>query len=313
MPEYQQIKITPAPNTDGRRVTPTKTYRRAVSPKRQDTTLDCIMRKILLIQLFIIYSLTVLSGQSACDFINIVQEYQKNIKLKLRSGQTVIDSSTFDIQTYMNLYNRLKIDSGKVCDIYYKPGILEGEPIIYVIPNSLNISLHIKEKKQKIIRERPLLLEKIQDTTGLYESLCYDFFNNPKIRAQNNITPENTESGLVQLLFFYEMGEQFALIGHSNYDQKKILCNEDDLLKTIKIYTDNPMFKVTKKKLNFIKKLNITPVIISDDLTCKITWYELWTHSGLFRRSYEIERKPPYRIKFLKSEEIFIIDLNFSY
>jgi hypothetical protein len=270
------------------------------------------MMKILLIQLFIIFSLTI-RGQIPCDFINRVQEYQQNVKVKILSGQTVLDRLTFDIITYMNLYDRLKIDSGKICDIYYRPGILEGEPIIYVIPNSLNISSYIKERKQKILRERPLLIEKNQDSTGLYESLCYDFFNNPKIRALNNITPENTALGLVQFLFFHEMGEQFALIGHSNYDQKKILCNEDDLIKTIKFYTDNQMFKVAKEKLNLIKKLNVSPIITSDDLKCNITWYELWTHSGLYRRSYEIERKPPYRINPLKSEEIFNIDLNFNY
>ena len=291
--------------------TPYTTGPLALSIRHQ--TSDCIMRKILLIQLLLIYSIAILYGQSPCDFINNVQEYQKKIKLKLRSGQTVLDSSTFDIVTYINLYDRLKIDSGKLCNIYYRPEILEGEPIVYVIPDTLNVSIYLKEKKQKIIRERPLLLETIQDTTGLYESLCYRFFNNPKIRALNNITPENTESGLVQFLFFYVMGEQFALIGHSNYDQKKILCNQDNIKKTIKIYTDNQMFKVTKKKLNSIEKLNPTPIITSDNLTCKITWYELWTHSGLYRRSYEIERKPPYKIKLLKSDEIFNIDLSFNY
>jgi hypothetical protein len=271
------------------------------------------MRKILLIQLFIIYSLTVLRGQSPCDFINRVQEYQQNVKFKILSDQTVLDRSTFDIEIYMNLYDKLKIDSGKICNIYYRPGILDGEPIIYVIQDTLNISNYIKEQKQKIIRDRHSLLETIQDTIGLYENFSFDFFNNPKIRALNNITPENTEWGLTQFLVFNVIGEQFALIGHSNDFEKKIICNKDKVKKTIKKYTDNPMFKVTEKKLNSIKKLNPIPVIMLDDLTCKITWYELWTHSGLYRRSYEIERRPPYRIKLLKSEEIFNIDKNFNY
>ncbi len=271
------------------------------------------MRKTLLIQLLLTCSFTILCGQNPCDFINKVQEYQKNTELKLRSGHIVIDSSTFDIVTYINLFDRLRIDPGKLCNVYYKPGILEGEPIIYIIPDSLNVSMHIKEREQQIIRGRPLLLDAIQDTTGLYESLSYDFFNNPERRALNNIIPENTESGLVQFLFFYEMGEQFCLIGHSNYNQKMILCNQDNIKKAIKGYTNNQMFKVTKKKLDSIEKIDPTPVINSDNLTCKITWYELWTHSGLYRRSYEIEREPPFKIKLLESEGIFDIDVNFDY
>jgi hypothetical protein len=271
------------------------------------------MRRVFYIQLLLFYNLTLISGQIPCDFISKVQNYQKNIKLKLDFGEIILDSSTFDIGTYLNLYDKLKIDSGKFCNIYYRPGILEGEPIIYIIPDTLDISTYIRAKYQGIIKERPPLLHIIQDTVGLYESLKYDFFNNLKIRARNNITPENTELGLFQFLFFYVMGEQFALIGHSNYTQKEILCDREDIKKIIKRYSDNKMFKVSKKKLNFIQNLNPLPVINLDNLTCRITWYELWTHSGLYLRSYEIERKPPFEIRELKTEELFNIDLNFNY
>lgn len=271
------------------------------------------MIKNLLILLSLFGYSTLLLGQSTCDFIDKVQSYQKNIKIKLQSHNFILDSSTFDLGTYLSLFDKLKVDSGKICNVYYEPSALEGEPIIYVIPDTLNLSSHIKKIVKGSFENRSPYLNLYQDTNGLSRSILYDFVHYSKIRASNNITPENSEYGLFQYLFFYVMGEQFALIGHSNYDQRMILCNKLYINQIIEEYTDNEMFKVDKKRLESIRYLNPVPVITLNESIYKISWYELWTHSGLYLRTFEIVRKPPYEIRPIKTEEIFRIDLNFEY
>lgn len=227
-------------------------------------------------------------SQNLCNFILDVQRYQDSVKLKLMGDCNIIDSTTFEIDTYLKFFDNIGFDRGHRIDVYFFDNVLDGNPYLYAVKHDKKL----KHKNKKSM---------------------YKLLNNPKLRAKNHITPKDLDEGFLQYLFFYELGEQFALKWHSNYHEKRIICSSDMLNSVIHDLKTSDMF--TADSIGLIKLKEVSPQI-SIESTKKyyiITWLENRTHTGIFKCTYQISRKRPNTIDKIKEEKLLDIDIDFIY
>ncbi len=59
--------------------------------------------------------------------------------------------------------------------------------------------------------------------------------------------------------------------------------------------------------------LDLSPAVELDSTSCIISWYEIYTHGGIYKNAYKIERAYPFRIKRVASEKIAAINALFFY
>jgi hypothetical protein len=239
-------------------------------------------------------------SQDYCDFIENVQKYQDSVKLKHIGDYDFLDSETFDIDKYLSSFDNIVIEKGYKIGVYFFDNFLDGNPYLYALKND----------------------ERLYDKN--HKSL-YIFLNKPEIRAKNHIVPKDSEIGFLQYLFFYEMGEQFALKWHSNYNEKFILCSKkklDEVIKEFKKYnqtqtgeneTEIPAFKVDLQALNKIAQIHPAVEIELTNEFCAITWIEYRTHSGIYQCKYRIQRQFPFKIEKINEEQLLEITIGFLY
>ena len=256
-------------------------------------------------------------SQTNCDFVKKVQDYQSSVRLQNQFKTVVLDSTTFNLDNYLGMFNKLQLDSSKICNVYYDYLLLEGKPIIYVTSKSFNLTEYIERITQKRLNEKSPVPYLIIMGKHNYEDVKQEnmarFAKDERARAFNNLIPENSEEGFFQLLFFHIMGEQFALIGHANMDHRIVLCTKQDLKSVIENYSSNKFRNIKQRQLKELIKTDPTPIIKLDESFCSITWYELETYYGLFQKTYIIERNFPFRVRETKKNQIFTITKDFEY
>ncbi len=241
--------------------------------------------------------------QNLCDFIQRVQAYQKTVKLTSvgeYNQNDIIDTSTFNLKKYLNYFDKLSIQDSMKIDVYYFDNFLDGNPYLYAIKRDQELEnvVGISTDKKRTPKERNLL---------------FDFFNDSISKAKNHIIPQDSEYGFFQYLFFSEMGEQFALKWHANYGEKYIICSSKMINQFIKEYSKNARFSVDSVSLKKLKYISPEPIIKVRDDYYEITWIENRTHRGIFKCTYQLERKAPYKIKKVKAVELIEIIPNFMY
>jgi len=278
-------------------------------------------------------------AQTSCDFIKIVRGYQKSVKLIEHPGDESkvpeVDSMSFDINIYMSLFNKIKIDSRKVCCLIGRYDNRAGGPLLYAKNRNFNenkyISGKISEARERIDSTISQNIRKykrdnqsenqINRMIRFYESLkrSYDrtyaliiYAEDPGNKLCNNLIPVDSREGYLQYLFFNQMGEQFALYWHSYYGEKTVLCNKMDVEYFIS-KERKESFEFDENKIRDLLNFDISPTVELDSTNCTIHWYELYTHAGIFKNTYAIERKYPFRVKSIVSEQIATISPKFMY
>jgi hypothetical protein len=280
-------------------------------------------------------------AQTSCGFIRKIQDYQKSVKLiehlDNESKVPEVDTASFNINVYMSLFNRLKVDSGKVCCLIGLYDNRAGGPLLYAKDKNFNeyeyISRKISEANERIdsIISQNILKykrdnfseEKINRMTRLYENLkrSYDrtyaliiYARDPGNKLCNNLIPDDSKEGYLQYLYFYQMGEQFALFWHSYYGEKTVLCDKKDIEYFLSYYRERKgSFEYEENKIRDLLNLDMSPVVELDSTNCTIGWYEIYTHGGIYKNTYTIERAYPFRVKNVASEKIATISPMFLY
>ena len=117
-------------------------------------------------------------AQSSCDFIRKIRDYQKSVKLiehlDNESKSPEVDTTSFNINVYMSLFNRLKVDSGKVCCLIGLYDNRAGGPLLYAKDKNFNeyeyISRKISEVNERIdsIISQNILKYKIDNFSEVY-------------------------------------------------------------------------------------------------------------------------------------------------
>lgn len=278
-------------------------------------------------------------AQVYTDFINKIQTYQDSVKFTYGES-TSIDSTTFNIEEYMRMFNKIKTESNYKLGCEFFDNFLNGQPYIYALKDSNSLYHTIKQKALKNIRVDTLYKSKLKivhhglfnflnDTTKevqefeiryderqfeeAYHNKLYKFLNDSSNRAFNHVIPDDTDIGFLQYLFFCEFGEIFALKWHSYYKNKSIITSKKDILEIIKYYTNNELYDTNKNEIKNLLKLNFTPTVHFNLNDCLITWYEFEEHNGIYKKTYRINRKQPYEFNLTENKKLTRISANFMY
>lgn len=258
------------------------------------------MNKLIYTALFLTISLIVKS-QNSCDFIMNIQNYQDSVKLKYVGDHHIIDSATFDINTYLTFFDNIEIEKDYKIGVYFFDNFLDGNPYLFAIRDGEEFKTNNKKS-------------------------LYEFLNKKEIRAKNHIVPKDSEIGFLQYLFFCEMGEQFALKWHSNYNEKFILCSKkkfEEVINEFKKYNQpqtgeneaetSAFFQVNLEELDKFAQINPDVKIEMTNEFCEVTWIEDRTHRGIYKCKYKIQRQFPYKIEKINEERLLEISIGFLY
>lgn len=230
-------------------------------------------------------------------FIENVQEYQKSVKIgyNRQLEKDTINTAKFNLKQYMDLFNRLEFNLDLEYDYVYFDNVLDGKPYLFAKEKSFNLEEYLSDRvnKKRVSRNKKEQL--------LHEEL-YKFLNNPIYRAYNHVTPEDSKDGYLQYLFFHELGENFALKWHANYEWRYIITSGNEMKEIVKKYWEDE-FEEEKEDLEKLQELNPQPILELYPENCIITWIEE-THFGFFERTYQIARSSPYRITLIDEKKL---------
>ena len=245
-------------------------------------------------------------SQSYCEFIKDVKNYQS--KVRLINNENSIDSSTFNIDSYLSIFNLLHQDDNlEYCYAYYNSG-LEGQPILYVKDEKFDVHTYVKTKmiqaKDEIAEKsiRSSLYEKdpiksieqkreTQDwiSESYRKGYSAEYKTSPEYTLKNHLIPENSEMGYFQYLYFSQMGESFAGFWHSI--ERNVICSYEEFDLISKYYEN-----ISEEEDS------LSPIVLLEKSKCIITWYEYIERNGIYRRKYEINRFAPFEIERVESK-----------
>jgi hypothetical protein len=281
------------------------------------------MKKILLFIFDILCFISVFSQIHYSDFINKVQNYQKNVKITHNKDifADVLDANTFNISDYMSIFDSIKVvDKKYTIDCFYWDNFFDGKPCLYVKTKNFNL-IKFANKNADIIH-----LKGKERENYVHNRIGY-FLQDSLHKAYRNIEPNNNAMGYLQYLFFYELGENFALKWHAANKSKQVIADSLMMKKIIVKYLSYyenlnisdeydamPMFEVNDTAhLKELSTIDFTPQVRFEDGLCYITLYEIETHRGIYRRTYQIQKKHPFSIYLKDEDKLLSIRRNFIY
>jgi len=260
------------------------------------------MKITIFIAIMFLLSISNINAQSFCDKINEIQEYQDSAGTINTKGLRVVDTATFAIDDYLALFDKLSYDPRKNIDVWYMSSGAGGYPRLYAIDkndelNFLICKIKIKPKKASN-----------DDFMEIYE-----FMMDSSSFVENYITPEDSEEGFLQYLFILQMGEHFALFWHAYYNEAYIICNQEQVDNAIGFLRGNKDFATNDEDLENFSQISPEPEIVKKADNYTISWIEYWTHNGIYRRTYKIDRNPPYKVSLIEEELLVPITISFMY
>jgi hypothetical protein len=299
-----------------------------------------------LIPCFLIFGLLIVSpAQNSSRFIEQVQQYQDTIKFDKSNLYMIFDPTFFNMNYYLKMFNRIQFDTRLEYDYEFLNDGLNLNPYIYVRSQSFNQPKNLDQKAYYALKaskrtrisksgklgivhpnsfqfqndsahidpEKEILASDEEEYYRLTHQKLVAFLNDSINRAYHHIVPEDSEEGYIQYLFFHEMGEQFSPKWKANYKAKSVICNANDVKQIIKEYTNNPSIECNSKDLKRLLEIDLTPIVKPASDQYVITWYEIETQKGIYKRTYAISRSVPYKIQLIDNKLLVDIICDFSY
>lgn len=253
-------------------------------------------------------------AQNSIGFIERVQKYKDSVKLiRNRQSPDLIDTSTFSINKYLQYFDKLSFPIGLKCHCVFEDKIMGGFPILYVKKNSFKMERYLEKKFREFIKQNNFDKNKITQRLIDFQKndiLCeFAKINN----ARKYVIPEDDEAGYLQYLFFNQLGEQFVLKWHSNYGKCSVIFSDNEMKRLYNYYLKTDLFTCKIEEFAKLLEINPTPIIEMRNDKCVITWYEIRTHFGIHKMTYEISRSSPFTIETKEDIEILKINMEFVY
>jgi hypothetical protein len=267
-------------------------------------SMKLIRERVIMVLLFSFFT-TNISSQDNIDFLRTVKQYQDSVKFVLPwRTPPIIDTTTFNINTYLRIFNKLKLPSGLKCQYTYRYDGSSGTPLLYVVKDSFDLESYLEKETKEYFKQNNFDTTKItpKDTKFIKRIVAhyrYAYQNS----LQKFIIPEDSKAGYLQYLYFNQFGEEFAMDGYT----LSVIFSTDELKRLYKFYLNDKHFTYDKEKFKGLLNLNTSPIIEMGKNSCLITWYEIYILTGIFKRTYEISRSTPYTV--VKKEDIKILDI----
>jgi hypothetical protein len=244
-------------------------------------------------------------------FVNSITtfQYKAEERVHWERDSICIDSWMLNINKYIGLFNKLKIEKGYSPYLTYMWFGSSGYPEIMFIKDSLPLDSIIRSFIYK-------------DSIGFTVSdQSYNFYNNvhwsfsdtirDKYQPKKHLEVEDSKMGYFQLLCFYLISTDFAKYWHANYSQMEILTSTarlDTVLNRYEQYIEEKEmsdFRSQKQKaldIDSLITINFTP----DSCLLKITVAQrsIMDDNGIYRLSWSISRKFPHVISMSSYEKV---------
>ncbi len=260
--------------------------------------------------LFFLFLSSHLNAQVGIDFIEKISTYKDSVKYKFLAiegkRKAVLDSSTFDADTYRKFFDKLYLPKGKKLQCYYEYRQTSSHPHLFVTSDTLDIRKYLhflfeKDSDKSYARQYHIEF----DSVGVLVRNSDNFL-------ENNFIPEDSKEGYLQYLYLINKGEYFAYLWHDAYAENEVLISNKRLDNFLKMYNKED-FIYDINKFKQLYNIDKTPKVYWGSEYYLITWYELWTHRGVFKCTYKIDKKAPHEIEEIAWENILPIDINFIY
>ncbi len=252
------------------------------------------LRKRLLLDDILLRLRTESKYNSPIDFLNDVNQFQKNIELFFYLDEIFgVFGENFPIKSYMRIYDMLNLRESnlKFRCTYTRDG-LGGWMNILAINESEEgsietqiIDIITEHYKNPLEKSYDIEIEQFGELRMYLDSLS----------AKKHIYTSFNEMGCLQYLHFLEFGEAFAFEWHALSFRKYVLTTIADIHSIYKGLKSTGSFRYNKEDLESLLKTftcddDLKPTIEMCDDKCSIEWIEFHTHEGIFKRRYTIDK-----------------------
>jgi len=276
-------------------------------------------------------------AQIELKFIEKIKNYQHSVKIYGYTNDK-IDTSTFNLKKYLNLFDKLIFDKNiKYNYIYYRLyRNFQSKPFIYVAKDTFNLENYIQQETLKSIttdtiftkylktnhpkpfeflnkEEKPKSIEKIiyneNSYNIIYQNKLFKFLNDSSNRAYKFVIPEDSKEGYFQYLYFQMYGEKFAPDNISLKKEETTISSSVEIESIINDFSDKEKYLSPQvKKLKKLELIDLNPLVTIDSLSCTISWIEFKESVGVYKREYKISRRMPHKI--VKHNEVSLYKVN---
>lgn len=249
-----------------------------------------------------------INSQVDVSFIGKVKTYKDSVKTKYTSNRkdVVIDSTTFDISVYRNLYDKVHLKKGKRLQCIFNFSGSYGFPKLFVTDDTLDIQNFIKLKMERDSGKK----QPYQLTRKWLGTIITD----PSTSLENNFSPIDSKDSYLQYFYLLRFGSNFAYFWHAYYEECDILISNEELDKYSKFYgLRKDDFEFDEEKFNALYKIDKKPKVYWGPEYYLITCYEIWTHRGIYKCTYKISKNKPHLLEEITRENIIPIEMYFLY
>jgi hypothetical protein len=280
---------------------------------------------------------TSLIAQNELKFIEKIKEYQHSVRI---TGEKFdkIDTSTFNLQKYLNLFDKLSVESVVKLNYEYFRFYMnhDSKPFIYATKDTFNLENYIHQKTLTSIRtdtifnynvkvknQKPFDFLNKSTTEKSIKEIKYDknsywevhqmklykFLNDSNNRAFNHVVPEDSKEGYFQYLYFQMFGEMIAEDFITYNIKRKVISSKEEIESIIKEFSDKDKYRSPQvKKLKKLRLIDLNPLTTIDSSNFTISWLESDKSVGVYKREYKISLSLPHNI--VKQNEMCLFKVN---
>ena len=172
----------------------------------------------------------------------------------------------FDPNRYFEAFSHLQMQAGYVLDYVYHQDGMGGYPLLYA----------------RTVNQPPYASESDYITAESDQSDYLAF-----------VIPQDSPEGYFEYAAFAMLANQFYLDWHANYNDWKVLCNENDIDEIIKSFSSEDSFGIQmttkqQRQARSIKSPQPSVELTDEPATVKILVFTKW--GGFYRRTLTIRR-----------------------
>lgn len=189
----------------------------------------------------------------------------------------------FDVNRYFEILDYLSVEDGYYLSHLYFSDLAGGEPVLYAVPVGSDPIYSYKAYKEYITNGTTL-----EETISL-RNISDDYLN--------HIVVEDTPEGFFQYAVLYELGDQFQLRWHANYDDDIILCDSNDL-ELVRTALENFRVASTRADIQIFRAylLNLSPYVVMGRDTVSVSLITFTKWGGFEEKNYTFARSFPHEI-----------------
>ena len=211
---------------------------------------------------------------------------------------------SFDINECFTVLPNISMEEGYVLDYVFYDYSWGQNPIIYAR----------KENNEPFKGYVEYIAVKNDDTVARSDYDLVTLVKDSENRVhENKIKIDGTKEGFFEYVVLQELGGQFYLSWHSEYNDTRIICDPlriDDIVKDIR---NRNLLEIPAETLEKARNLDFEPVIIFNENTVDVTVIVFTKWGGFKKLTYTISREYPHTIFNVQSEVILGYDCGLAY